>query len=262
MVALLWPRLAGGAGLVIERNAYVHRRHFWVMVSGFAEPLFYLLSLGLGMGQLVGRMPLGDGRSVPYAVFVAPAMLATAAMTGAVVESTYNVFAKFKFMKLYDGVLATPVTPAGIAYGEIGWAVIRGALYSGAFLAIMAAMGLAPSGWAVLAFPAAVLVCLACAAAGMAATTYMRSWQDFDYVTGAIFVLFLFSGTFAPISAYPEWLQALVVLTPLYHGVVLIRGLTTGVLSPELLWHAGYLVGLAALGLAVSAYRMRRLLAP
>ncbi|MQA28034.1 MAG: hypothetical protein GEU94_21860, partial [Micromonosporaceae bacterium] len=77
-----------------------------------------------------------------------------------------------------------------------------------------------------LSLPAALLLGLACAAAGLAVTTFMRSWQDFDYVTGAIFVLFLFSGTFAPLSAYPGWIQGLISLTPLYHGVMLTRGFT------------------------------------
>jgi len=250
-----------GGGALIARNAYVHRADLSVLVSGFVEPFLYLLSLGVGMGALVGRIPYGSG-SIAYPMFVAPAMLAAAAMNGAVTESTFNVYAKLKFMKLYDGVLATPVTPLGIAIGEIGWAVLRSTVYSACFAVIMAAMGLAPSWWTLLVLPAATLIGFAFSAAGMAFTTYMRTWQDFDYINVAIFLLLLFSATFAPIEAYPGWLGTVVEVTPLYHGVALVRGLTTGAVSVGLLWHVGYLVVLAGLGLAVTGSRMRRLLQP
>ena len=250
----------GGAALVM-RNAYVHRADLSVLVSGFAEPLLYLLSFGVGMGVLVGRIPY-QGGTIAYPVFVAPAMLAAAAMNGAVTESTFNVYAKLKFMKLYDAVLATPVTPLGIAIGEIGWALLRSTLYSACFVAVMSVMGLAPSWWSLLALPAAMLIGFAFSALGMAFTTFMRTWQDFDYINVAVFLLLLFSATFAPIEAYPGWLGLLVEATPLYHDVALVRGLTTGVVSTGLLWHVGYLVVLSGLGLAVTASRMRKLLQP
>ncbi|MGH3738088.1 MAG: ABC transporter permease [Micromonosporaceae bacterium] len=252
---------ARGGGALIWRNAYVHRADLWVVVSGIVEPFLYLLSLGIGMGALVGEIPYAGG-TVDYAVYVAPAMLAAAAMTGALTESTYNVFGKMKFMKLYEGVLATPVTPTGIALGEVGWALLRSAVNAAFFVVTMVAMGLAPSWWTLAALPAAVLIGLAFAAAGMAFTTYLRTWQDFDYITVMIFLLFLFSGTFAPITVYPDWLQWVVAATPLYHGVALVRGLTTGAVSPELLWHVAYLVALTAAGLAIAGRRMTRMLTP
>lgn len=265
----LGTRLAGdsmaghtrGGGALIARNAYVHRADLWVLISGIAEPFLYLLSLGVGMGALVGQIPYAGG-TVDYAVYVAPAMLAAAAMTGAVTESTYNVFAKMKFMKLYEGVLATPVTPAGIALGEIGWALLRSTVNAAFFVLTMVLMGLSPSWWTIAALPAAVLIGLAFSAAGMAFTTYLRSWQDFDYITVMIFLLFLFSGTFAPIEVYPGWLQWVVAATPLYHGVALVRGLTTGAVSAGLLWHVAYLAVLSAAGLAIASRRMRRMLTP
>jgi lipooligosaccharide transport system permease protein len=248
------------SGAVVERNWMVHRRGWIVLVSGFLEPFFYLLSLGIGLGKLVGDVPLPGGGSVAYPVFVAPAMLAVQAMNAALTETTFNVFGKLKYMRLYDAVLATPVTTTQIALGEIGWCLARGGLYSAAFLGIMATLGLTPSPWAVLAWPAAVLIGFAFASLGMALTTFMRSWQDFDVVMVIIMVMFMFAGTFSPLSTYPGWTRPLVELLPLYHGVALTRGLTTGTLSLALLGHAAYLLACCALGLWVAGRRMGRLL--
>ena len=250
----------GGVGLLI-RNANYHGANVAILVSGFVEPLLYLLSLGVGMGQLVDQVTY-RGIALDYAVFVAPAMLATAAMNGTVTETTYNFFSKLKFMKLYHGIIATPVTPLGIVLGEVAWAVVRGAMYAACFVIVMAAMGLTPSWWAIAAFPAAVLIGLAFATVGLALTTYMRSWQDFDYIAVSTFLLLLFSGTFAPLDVYPTWLQVIIMATPLYHGVELIRGLTTGMVSVGLWGHVAYLLVVSAAGLVVAGGRMRRLLTP
>jgi len=187
---------------------------------------------------------------------VAPAMLAASAMNGAFTESTYNFYGKLTFMRLYDSVLASPVEPFEIALGELAWALVRGALYSVAFLSIMVGMGLTPVGWALAAFPATVLVGLAFGALGMSVATYVRGWQDFDYVSVVQFALFLFSGTFAPVDSYPLAMRVLVELTPLYHAVELLRSLTTGALSWRLLGHCGYLAVFAVAGLVVAARRM------
>jgi lipooligosaccharide transport system permease protein len=256
------PVLFGGrrAGLLIERNVMVYRRGWLVIISGFFEPLFYLLSIGLGIGALVGAVPLGDGRLVPYTAFVAPALLASSAMNGAIYDSTFNVFFKLKYAKTYDAILATPVGVMDIAAGEIGWALIRGALYAVTFLLVMLVMGLVLSPWAILAFPAALLIGFAFGAAGMAATSFMRTWQDFDLVQLVILPLFLFSGTFYPLTTYPEPIRFLIELTPLYHGVDLVRGLTTGALEPGMLIHVAYLVGMGVIGLAITSRRLERLL--
>jgi lipooligosaccharide transport system permease protein len=251
------------AGAVAERNLVAFRAggaYWWLVLSGFAEPVFYLFAIGWGVGALVGDMPLPDGRLVPYQIFLAPALLAAAAMNGAVAESTMNFFAKMKFAKLYDPILNTPVTPLEIASGELGWAMVRGGLYTVAFLVVMAGMGLATPLRAAAALPAALLVGLAFGALGMALATAMRSWQDFDYVAVVQFALFVFSGTFVPLDTYPPALQVVVQLTPLYHGVELIRALTTGLVGWEHLWHVAYLVAATALGLVVAGRRMSRLL--
>jgi len=249
------------SGAVTRRNIAALPSGYWlVVVSGFFEPLLYLLSIGVGVGGLVGQLPLPDGRMVDYAAFVAPAMLASSAMAGALSETTFNFFGKMKWMKLYDGVLATPVRPMEIALGELLWAMARGALYSAAFLVIMVLLDLTTWGWAALAFPAALLVGFAFGGLGMALSTFMRGWQDFDIVGTVQFALFLFSGTFAPVSSYPMVARWLIELTPLYHAVELIRGLTTGSLAWSLLIHIGYLAALAVVGLLVAGRRMGRLL--
>ena len=145
-------------------------------------------------------------------------MLAASAMNGALLDSTFNFFFKLKYNKLFDQMLATPLTTTDVARGELTWSLLRGGIYSLAFLLVMVAMGLVGSWWAVLAVPAALLIGFAFGGACMALTTYMRSWQDFDYVTLGTLPLFLFSATFFPITAFPTWLQWVVEVTPLYRG--------------------------------------------
>jgi lipooligosaccharide transport system permease protein len=236
-----------------------------VIVSGFFEPLFYLFSMGFGVGSLIGNVPLGNGTSVSYAVFVAPALLASAAMNGAIYETSNNFFYKLKYAKLYDAVISTPMSLSDVARGEILWALLRGSMYVIGFLAVVsllgvAGLGLISSPLGILAFPAAMIVGFAFAGAGMAVTTWVRKWQDFDIVQLALMPMFLFSGTFYPISAYPEALQIVVECTPLYRGVHLIRALTTG--TPDI-WIAAdvaYLLAMGFIGLAIVSRRLNRLL--
>jgi lipooligosaccharide transport system permease protein len=255
------PILLGGrrAGLLIERNLLVYRRGWMMIVSGFFEPLFYLLSIGIGIGALVGSVTV-DGQEVPYTAFVAPALLASSAMNGAIYDSTFNVFFKLNYAKTYDAILATPVGVGDVALGEIGWALIRGGIYAAEFLLVMLVLGMVLSPWAILAFPAALLVGFAFGAAGMAATSFLRTWQDFDLIQLVILPLFLFSATFYPLETYPQALQVVVQLTPLYHGVDLIRGLTTGNVGPDLLVHVAYLAAMGLVGLAITSRRLERLL--
>jgi lipooligosaccharide transport system permease protein len=267
MLTPVLPRLAATRGSVrrstsvIERNVATLRSSYWVvMATGFLEPVLYLFSIGIGVGALIGDMPLPDGRVVSYATFVAPAMLASSAMAGALSETTFNFFGKMKYLKLYDGMLATPLRPMEIALGELAWAMIRGSVYSAAFLALMVAMGLTAAGPAVVAFIAAVLVGFAFGGAGMALSTYMRGWQDFDIVVAVQFALFLFSGTFVPAEAYRSPLRWLVEASPLYRSVDLIRGVTTGSWGWLQLLDVAYLLALFAVGLAVAGRRMGSLL--
>jgi lipooligosaccharide transport system permease protein len=249
-----------GSAHLIERHARVYRHAWLVLVSGIFEPLFYLLSIGVGIGHLVGGVVGPGGQVVGYTSFVAPALLATAAMNGAIYDSTFNVFFRLKYAKFYDAALATPMRPGDIALGEIGWALIRGGLYAVAFMAVMLALGLVHSAWAVLDVPVALLIGFGSAAAGMAATTFMRSWQDFEFIALATLPMFLLSATFYPLSVYPRPIQIVVEWTPLYQGVALLRGLTLGVVGPGLLWHAAYLALMGLAGLWIAGRRISRLL--
>jgi len=245
---------------LIERHARAYGRAWLVFVSGIFEPLFYLLSVGIGLGVLIGKVPGPGGQPIPYREFVAPGLLAVSSMNGAMYDSTFNVFFRLKYAKLYDAVLATPMRPGQVALGEIGWALLRGTIYAMAFTLVMVMLGLVHSPWAVLDVPVAVLIGFAFAAIGMTGTTYMKSWQDFDYVILASLPLFLFSATFYPLSVYPRPLQLIIECTPLYQGVVLLRALTLGVVSPDLLWRAAYLAALGLVGLYASGRRIGKLL--
>ncbi|HEX3826914.1 MAG TPA: ABC transporter permease [Sporichthyaceae bacterium] len=249
-----------GAWHVMERNLLNQRRCWWAYVSGFFEPLFYLLSLSVGVSHLVGQVSGPDGRGIPYQVFLAPAMLATSAMNGAVLDSTYNLYHKLRHARVFQAVRATPLGARDIALGEIASATVRGGIYAAFFVACMAALGLIRSWWAVLAVPAAWLVGLAFASLGAAATTFVRHLGDLEWVSVALLPMFLFSATFYPLARCPRAVRPLVELSPLYHGVVVTRGLTTGVVGPGLLWHVAVLGFLALLGITVATRRLDRIL--
>lgn len=245
---------------LVERNIFVYR-HTWIVIfSGFFEPLFYLLSLGFGLGALIGNVPGPGGEPIPYQLFVAPALLASASMNGAISESTFNFFFKLNYNKTFAAILSTPLSPGDIALGEQLWALIRGGLYAVGFLVVMVLLGLVVSPWLILAFPAALLVGFAFGAAGMAATSYMKTWQDFDLIQLVVLPLFLFSATFFPIETYPPVFRVVVQLTPLYQGVDLIRSLAVGAISPVLLVHVAYLTIMGFVGLAIVSRRLDKLL--
>jgi lipooligosaccharide transport system permease protein len=248
-----------GSAHLIERHARVYRRTWLVLASGFFEPLFYLLSIGVGIGELVGKVSY-QGHAVGFTSFVAPALLATSAMNGAIFDSTFNIFFRLKYAKLYDAALATPMRSGDVALGEVGWALIRGGLYAIAFMIIMLVLGLAHSPWAILDIPVALLIGFAFAGAGMAATTFIKSWQHFEFVTLATLPMFLFSTTFYPLSVYPRAIQIVVDITPLYQGIALLRGLTLGFVTPGLLWHVLYLAVMGLVGLAIAGARISKLL--
>ncbi|GIF07424.1 ABC transporter permease [Actinoplanes siamensis] len=267
MLTLVWPKLvsfegsAGRSARVTERNISTLKSAYWVvMAGGLLEPVLYLFSIGVGVGALIGDLELPGGRLVGYTEFVAPAMLAASAMSGALAETTFNFFGKMKFMRLYDGILATPIQPFEIALGELVWAMIRGSVYSAAFLVIMVVMDLTTPLRALAAFPATVLVGFAFGALGMTVSTLIRSWQDFDLIGAGQFALFLFSGTFVPAESYPPALRWLVEVSPLYRSVDLIRGISLGWVGWAQVVDVLFLLALLGVGLSVSGHRMGKLL--
>ena len=246
---------------VLERNALVYRSQWLMLVSGFFEPLFYLLSIGIGLNHLVGDLHV-QGRIVSYATFVAPGMLATTAMNGAMIDTIFNTFFKLKVSHTYDALLATPLDVADVALGEVWWALARATVYAASFILCMALLGDVGSAWVVLCWPGAILTSLAFSCIGLAACTYVRSWQDFDLVTLVQLPLFLFSATFFPITLYPKWLGAIVSFSPLYQSAALLRGFSLGQFDWMMVFRAGYLVVIALVGLRIAAQRFRRILTP
>jgi lipooligosaccharide transport system permease protein len=264
MTALrITPILAIGslrAWRMIERNLLVYRHGWLVLLSGFFEPFFYLLSIGFGLGRLVGDVAGPGGQVIPYALFVAPALLAASSMNGAITESTFNFFFKLNYDKTFASILTTPMSPADISLGELAWALMRGALYSIGFLGVMVVFGLVRSPLVLLTLPGSLLIGFAFAAVGMAATSFMRTWQDFDLIQLVILPMFLFSGTFFPLDAAPDGVRFIVQLTPLYHGVEMLRAFSVGVVGPDILIHVAYLTAMGLVGIAVVSRRLDKLL--
>jgi lipooligosaccharide transport system permease protein len=260
-LATAWSRVWRARRLV-ERNIMVYRHQWIIIFSGVFEPIFYLIGIGLGIGGIVGEIPpefVGGRTDVSYLAYVSPALLATAAMNGAVFETIFNVFFKLNYAKTYDGVLATPMGITEIAIGEMIWALLRAALYAVAMFLIMLGFGLIASPLGVLMVPAALLVAGAFAAAGLAGTSYLRTVNDFDVPMGLIVMpMFLFSGTFFPIESYPDPIQWFMQATPLYHAISLIRGLSLGLVGVQQIWDLLYLVVFFAICLWIAMRQMER----
>jgi lipooligosaccharide transport system permease protein len=256
-VRALW---AGNPGAVVQRGLIAARSSSGIVVlSGFFEPVFYLASMGIGLGALIGAVETSTGLVVSYAAFIAPALLAVSAMNGAIYDSTWNVFFKLNYGRLYEGMLSTSLGPLDVALGEILYALLRGLVYASGFLIIMQFAGLNLSWTAILALPAVVLIAFGFASLGMAVTSYMKAFQHMDWIQFVMLPMFLFSATFYPISVYPEWVQAIVQALPLWHGVELVRGLTTGALHPGMLGHVAYYIVMIAIGLLLTTRRLRAL---
>ncbi|RLK47822.1 ABC transporter permease [Microbacterium telephonicum] len=256
-VRALW---AGNPWSVLQRGLIAARSSSWIIVvSGFFEPVFYLASMGIGLGALIGDVETAQGVTVSYAAFIAPALLAVSAMNGAIYDSTWNVFFKLHYGKLYEGMLSTSLGPLDVALGEILYALLRGLLYATGFMIIMQIAGLNLAWTAVLAIPAVLLIAFGFASLGMAVTSYMKTFQHMDWINFVLLPMFLFSATFYPITVYPGWVQQIVMALPLWHGVEMVRQLTTGIITPDMVWHVLYYVVMIAIGLVFTTKRLRAL---
>jgi len=242
---------------MVQRNLYVYKHVWMVIFSGFFEPVFYLFSIGVGLGSMVP--PVGG---VSYTAYVVPGLLASSCMNGAITDGFFNMFFKLHYAKTYDGILATPMRVADVACGEMLWAIMRGSIYAAAFLVVVTVSGSIMgtpllSRWAVLAWPAAVLAASAFAAMAICITSIARKFQDFDTVMGLLVMpMFLFAGTFFPVESMPPAAQWVVRILPLYHGVQMLRQLTTGHVDATIFAHVAYLV---VFGTAMFLLAMRRL---
>ncbi|PKQ31996.1 MAG: ABC transporter [Actinobacteria bacterium HGW-Actinobacteria-2] len=251
---------AGRVGAVIERGFRVVGAQNWIIiVSGFFEPVFYLLSMGFGLGGLIGTVTGPGGRPLSYAAFIAPALLATSAMNGALYDSTWNVFFKLRFAKLYQAMLSTSLGPLDVAGGEIFMALFRGLLYAIGFTGVIAILGLTTSWWALAMIPVALLIALGFASVGMALTSYFTTFQQMDWINIALLPMFMFSATLFPITTFPVGVQWFIMALPLWHGVELMRQLSVGVFDGSSGVHLGYFLIMSVLGVAFTTRRLRSL---
>jgi lipooligosaccharide transport system permease protein len=180
-------------------------------------------------------------------------------MNGAISDATWNIFFKMHFDRIYTAMLATSLGPLDVALGEIGWALLRGGSYAAGFMVVAAAFHLVATWWALLAIPAAVVVAFAFAAAGMAATSYMESLQQVQWLNFWLLPMFLFSGTFYPLSVYPEWLARIMQSLPLWHAIELVRGCMRAQFTWSLAGHLLYFAAFIAVGLYFTTRRLTHL---
>jgi lipooligosaccharide transport system permease protein len=228
--------------------------------SSVANPVLYLGAMGLGLGTLVDRHGLASLGGVSYLAFLAPGLLAATALQTGVGESTYPILASVKWRKTYQAAAATPLRPADLLHGHLLFTALRLAMNASIFLAVMAAFGAVRSAWVVLAIPVCVLTGLAfaCPIEAFAITRDKDSSFAVMYRFGLI-PLFLFSGTFFPVSQLPEWIRPVAYATPLWNGVALCRSLSLGTADlPGALAHVGYLAAVALTGLLVAQRNYRR----
>ena len=236
--------------LTVYRRTW--RSSIWSSVFG---PVFYLGAMGFGLGSLVDKHGTATLGGIPYLAFLAPAILTTTAMTTAMNEASFPVFGSIKWNKIYLGAQPSPLRPTDIYRGHLLFMIMRITLNEVIFLVVMCAFGAARSAWVVLALPAAVLTGAAFAAPIAAWAVMARKDSQFIYMFRfGMMPLMLFSGTFFPLSQLPGWLRPLAYATPLWHGVALCRGFSTGRYD----WlgvggHVLYLAVLAMLGIWAGA---------
>ena len=247
---------------MVQRNLLVYKYTWMVIFTGFFEPLFYLLGIGFGVGAMVSPI-----NGISYIAFVAPGLLASSCMNGAITDGFFNIFFKLHFQKTYDGILSTPMRVPDVAFGEMLWALTRGSLYAAAFLVVLLVLGektgrpILLSKWSLLAWPAAVLTAASFSAMSLCLASIVRKVQDFDMVVGLLVMpMFLFSGIFVPIERFPAPVQWIMQSTPLYHAVSMLRQITTGTIDGTIVGHLAYLVVGGVAAFSVAMYRLERAL--
>ncbi|HTS98645.1 MAG TPA: ABC transporter permease [Streptosporangiaceae bacterium] len=228
--------------------------------SSVLSPVLYLGAMGLGLGTLVDAHGTARLGGVSYLAFLAPGLLAAGAMQGGVEESTYPVLGSVKWRRTYYAAAASPLRPSDIFHGHLLFTTMRLAMNAAIFLVVMAAFGAVASPWALAALPVAVLT-------GLAFATPIEAWaitvaKDTSFALVFRFgmiPLFLFSGTFFPVTQLPAWIRPVAYVTPLWHGVALCRALSLGEATlPGALVHLGYLSVLTAVSIAVGNRTYRR----
>lgn len=256
-------------GLALRSARVIVTRHWWVLrranpwspvVEGLFEPFLYLMSIGVGIGALIGHAGTAIAGGHSYASFVAPALLAMSTMNTAANQTIWGTWYRLQFEKFYDSLVTTPLTTTDIAVGEAWAATMRGALAGICFLGVITALGMVHSLWAFAAVGAVVLIAFSFACAGLATATFMRELHHNQYVQLVMLPMFLFSATFYPLSIYPTILHDIIACLPLYQSTVLLRGLTLGQVGRDQLTAVVYLAVMGPVALWVATRRLGRLL--
>ena len=251
------PRLAAA---VWSRNAQVFSK-LWkgALLPTFLDPFFYLLALGFGLGTYIAHGING----VPYKEFVAPGLIASAAMWSSAFETTYNVYFRMNELRLYDNLLSTPVEPQDLVAGDIAWSSTRATIYGIVVLIVVAAVGLVSSPWAILIPPFVLLGGLCFSVIGYTFTSLIPKIDLYSYFfTIGITPMFLFSGIFFPFNQLPGWVEVVAWFTPLYHLVEITRGLATGPDAASILIHTAWLTVVTALLFTIPVRALRAKLVP
>lgn len=261
------PSGLAAAARVFEHRAYQYRRAFRGSLFGsFVNPALFLTAMGLGLGGYVNASSPDAFGGVTYIQFLAPGLLAGAAMQQAIFESTFPVMDGLVWRRIFFAMHATPIGPRAIAAGTLAWIGFRLALVASIFTVVAWCFGAVTSPLAIFGIPTAVLTGLAFAGPMGAFMATQRTPEAFNGIfRWVINPLFLFSGTFFPISSLPAAIQPIAWLSPLYHGVELTRGLTLGTILDDPLLavvHVAVLVALLWLGAVLFARNVTRRLAP
>ncbi len=246
-----------GAARVLQRNLLVYRRTWFGSVFGsFLTPLLYLTAMGIGLSSLIARGGSTMLGGVDYLHFLGPGILASTCMQTASFESTYPIMGKISWRRNYEAILATPMQVHHLLIGELSWIGFRMASISTVFLIVLTGFGIPRSPLALLAIPFAVLTGLAFAAPIIAFAATRANDAGFAALFRFVInPLFLFSGTFFPVSQLPDAVERVAAFTPLYHGVALVRGAVLNSMPADWPLHLAYL--LVFLGVSgLIAYRM------
>ncbi len=208
------------------------------MLSNLMDPLVYLMALGFGLGAYVNRM-----QGLPYIQFIAPGLISSSIMVAASFETTINTFVRIHFDRVYDAMMATPVTVEDIVVGEMMWAMTRSTIYATVMLGVVTALGLTQSWYAIFVPFMGALGGLMFAILGLTYTSFLKSITQVSfYFTLFQTPLFLFSGVFYPIDALPEAVKTAVFLSPLYHLVEVVRPLVLGRIGDAVLIHLAWML--------------------
>ena len=250
------PRLAAA---VWSRNARVFSK-LWrgALLPTFLDPFFYLLAMGFALGTYVATI-----NGIPYKEFIAPGLIASAAMWSAAFETTYNVYFRINELRLYDNVLSTPVEVQDLVAGDLAWSATRATVYGTVVLVVVSAFGLVSSAWAILIPPFVVLGGLCFSVIGYSFTALIPKIDLYSYFfTLGITPMFLFSGIFFPFNELPGWVEVVAWLTPLYHLVEITRGMATGPEAVQIAIHTAWLAAVSLALFAVPVRALRRKLLP